>query len=321
MIEKYIFSLLETNNRVIVPDFGAFLKGTGSSKNIFFNEFIKVDDGLLITSIIENEKISRNEATQEIAEFIEVIKKELSEKQKSNIKGMGVLFMDEKGRIRLEVDEKAIKENIPDKLAMSKAVGKKKDNKEKVIVIPDSKITKKQTAMENTTPPKKENTPPKKKKQKTLLIVLLILIPIIILLVLGYLYQDKIFSSSADKKVVKKEVVKTEIEKQKAAEVLAKEKAKIAVEEKAKIVAKEKAKKELEQKQKKYYLVGGVFKEIQNSKDLLSELEYDGFSDVKYVEIGGLNYLYFNSYDSFSKAKTQLQNIKDKGYEVWIFKH
>ena len=115
MIEKHILKLLEKNNRVIIPDFGAFLKGSGSSKNIFFNEFIKVDDGLLINSIIENEKLSRNDVSQEIAEFIEKVNTELSKKQKSVIEGFGVLFKDEKDIIKFEIDEKVIIPVNPEK--------------------------------------------------------------------------------------------------------------------------------------------------------------------------------------------------------------
>ena len=318
MIEKYIFELLEKNNRVIVPDFGAFLKGSGSSKNIFFNEFIKVDDGLLISFIIENEKISRNEATQEIGEFIEKAEKELSKKQKFDIAGMGVLFKDESGRIKLNVDDNVKNKITPDKPPKEKSKEKKKEK-----VISNSNINKKQSTMENSTPIKKEATP-EKKKQKTLILILVILIPVIILIVLGYLYQDKIFGDSADKKVVKKEVVK-EIDNEKSAKLLAEEEARIAAEKRAKEevekAAKEKVQKELEQKHQKYYLVGGVFKNDQNADDYLTELEYNGFPVAKFAKIKGLNYLCYNSFDDMSKAKNELQKIKDKGYEVWILKY
>ncbi len=313
MIEKHILRLLEKNNRVIIPDFGAFLKGSGSSKNIFFNEFIKVDDGLLINSIIENEKLSRNDVSQEIAEFIEKVNTELSNKQKSVIEGFGVLFKDEKDIIKFEIDEKVIIPVNPEKKL--KTVEKEK-------VTPVKKIDKKQTKMENPTPTKKE-TKTEKKKNKTLILILFIVILIIILAVLGYLYQDDIFGNKVKKEADKIELIK-KAEKENQVASLAKEKAKELVVQKAKEetkLAEIEAKKELALKNQKFYLIGGVFKEIQNAKDLLSELEYEGFNEAKFIEIDGLNYLCYNSYKSYSKAKAELQNAKDKGYEVWILKH
>lgn len=162
----------------------------------------------------------------------------------------------------------------------------------------------------------KKKATTEKKKQKTLIVILLISILVIALVILGYLYQDEIFGNLTKNEVAKKEIAK-EPKKEKSSESLIKEKAKIVVEKKVK----EKATKELAQKHKKYYLVGGVFKHNQNAEDFLTELEYDGFPASKFAEIKGLNYLCYNSFNDYSKAKTELQKIKNKGYEVWILKY
>ena len=81
MIEKYIQELLKDNNRVILPDFGAFLvRATSKHKDsndlalklpdVYFSPFLKFNDELLVKFVIEKEKITKEEAMIKIKAFI-----------------------------------------------------------------------------------------------------------------------------------------------------------------------------------------------------------------------------------------------------------
>jgi len=100
MIVKYIRELLKDHDRVIIPNFGAFLKSKGEIKKIIFNEFIKFNDGQLINLISEKEGFPVSDASKRVDDFAEKIKNELSEKEKTEFEGIGYLYKDENGRTR-----------------------------------------------------------------------------------------------------------------------------------------------------------------------------------------------------------------------------
>ncbi|NJM14971.1 MAG: hypothetical protein HC896_05945 [Bacteroidales bacterium] len=50
-MDAYIVELLNSNKRVIIPDFGAFIVKQGTPVTYVFNEFLKYNDGLLIDHV------------------------------------------------------------------------------------------------------------------------------------------------------------------------------------------------------------------------------------------------------------------------------
>ncbi len=121
MIATYIQELLATNNRVIVPNYGAFLvRATSKSKDantfeeklkdIYFSPFLKFNDELLEKYIIKKENITKEQAAQKITQFIENIKKELDQEKPYIIEGFGQFEADKQGKVQfLIVTEKAEK--------------------------------------------------------------------------------------------------------------------------------------------------------------------------------------------------------------------
>ncbi len=104
MIHKYIKELVENNNRVIIPDFGAFMvQSTAEGKQISFNDFLKFNDGLLVNQIIKSEKTSKNEATEQIKTFIKNIDETFSNGKPYEIKDVGFLVKDDHGNIKFNV--------------------------------------------------------------------------------------------------------------------------------------------------------------------------------------------------------------------------
>ncbi|MGE4288200.1 MAG: SPOR domain-containing protein [Salinivirgaceae bacterium] len=103
MISKYLKELIANNNRIIIPDFGAFMiQDTPEGKQISFNDFLKFNDGLLINQIIKAEKISKTEAGEKITAFIQEVEKSFASKKPYEIKEVGFLVKDNLGNIKFE---------------------------------------------------------------------------------------------------------------------------------------------------------------------------------------------------------------------------
>lgn len=110
MVTNYIQELLATNNRVIVPNYGAFLvratsKGKDSNKleeklgDVYFSPFLKFNDELLERFIIKKEGITKDQAAGKIKDFIEEIKLKLNSDSVFDIKDFGQFTMDKQGKV------------------------------------------------------------------------------------------------------------------------------------------------------------------------------------------------------------------------------
>jgi len=134
MIATYIQELLATNNRVIVPNFGAFLvRATSKSKDantleeklkdIYFSPFLKFNDELLEKYIIKKEDVSKEQAAGKIKEFIDLVKKELDQEKPFEIKNFGHFEADKQGKVQFLTVAKEKKEE-KEKKAPSKPATK-----------------------------------------------------------------------------------------------------------------------------------------------------------------------------------------------------
>jgi len=156
MISTYIQELLATNNRVIIPNYGAFLvRATSKSKDattleeklkdIYFSPFLKFNDELLEKYIIKKEGISKEEAAQKINYFIDEVKKELEQEKPYEIKDFGSFTADKQGKVQFitvavtepVAKEKTTKAKTPSKKAeetkpAKPAVGKAPAKKTKI---------------------------------------------------------------------------------------------------------------------------------------------------------------------------------------------
>ncbi len=107
MISKYLKELIDSNNRIIIPDFGAFMiQDSPDGKQISFNDFLKFNDGLLINQIIKTEKISKIQAADQIKEFVKEVEKSFLQKKPYEIKGVGFLSKDNHNSIKFETKAK-----------------------------------------------------------------------------------------------------------------------------------------------------------------------------------------------------------------------
>jgi hypothetical protein len=106
IIEKYIRNLLYEHDCVVIPDFGGFIAHYVSasvhpirhtfvppSKEIAFNEMLKLNDGVLISYVASGEGVSREEAANRVREFAEGVKNGIQHNQKYVFEEIGTLSL------------------------------------------------------------------------------------------------------------------------------------------------------------------------------------------------------------------------------------
>jgi nucleoid DNA-binding protein len=98
-MENSINALLNTNLRVIIPDFGAFIIRQKKPRIVVFNEFLRYNDGLLIGYVARNEGIDPDIAGHLVNEYTGNIMKVLESGKPFNFKGIGSLQKDSNGKI------------------------------------------------------------------------------------------------------------------------------------------------------------------------------------------------------------------------------
>ena len=169
MLNKFIKELLEKHNRVIVPDLGAFLHKAETPNVIYFNEFLRFNDGLLVDYYAEKENIDKIEAAKKIKSFVDNINKELQAKKVYQLEGVGTLMVDANEKIQLKTDvlkgikAEAEKQQKPVQEEKAATPAKSTKTKEKEKLVPGKEIELDVSADEQKSVSKttEEKTPPK----------------------------------------------------------------------------------------------------------------------------------------------------------------
>src|SRR6056297_1002546 len=382
MLNDYIKELIASNNRVIIPNFGAFLlRATSKNKNkkelsekiqdIYFSPFLKFNDELLVNHIIKKENTNQKEAMDKIGEYVKGIENSVKKDGVYKIEGLGEFYQDDQGKIQFKVASDEAKEEEKPKAASSsakkttqakksstvneKAAGKKKETtaSEKKEEPAKSSADKTQKAQEKPKeekkPPRKEpvskatarkgaQTPPPKKPSaakttsggkkgggnKGLVLAIVIGVPVAALFVWAMLNFDtveKIFSGKETK--TEQIAEKTKSGKEKKAEETEKkqEKEKTTQQETTK-PKKQKSEKTQVQKAnkgtKKFYIVAGSFRNLEYAKKFNQDLINQGYNSELIGERNGMHAVSYNSYKNKSQAVKELQEMRDKGLQVWL---
>lgn len=103
MVEEHIHKLLFEHDCVIIPDFGGLIthyaparmhpvKNTLAppAKRIAFNEKLQLNDGLLISTLAYDQKLSAEAAQAEVAAFVREMQASLQQHQRHELRGIGV---------------------------------------------------------------------------------------------------------------------------------------------------------------------------------------------------------------------------------------
>jgi cell division septation protein DedD len=156
-MDKYIIELLDTNTRVIIPDFGAFIIKQKEPRIIVFNEFLRYNDGLLIDYVAKSENIDKNAAKKKVVEYVAKAGKNLTDNNEHLITGLGTLIKESTGKITFEEISETAKK-VSKKKEPKKVTETKEEKKEKTDEIKKETPEKKDEA--------KEETPEKKDEAK-----------------------------------------------------------------------------------------------------------------------------------------------------------
>ena len=115
VVEKHIKELLFENEYVVVPTFGGFITHyvnaevnkvksliSPPSKQIAFNSMLKQNDWLLVSSIVANENVSREEAIKLIDRYVANIMSEINNDRYYNFEEVGVFSLNREFQIYFE---------------------------------------------------------------------------------------------------------------------------------------------------------------------------------------------------------------------------
>ena len=108
----YVRKLLYEHDCVVIPELGGFLAHFNPAfyseqnglyhapqKRVAFNEALKLDDGLLIHYLTLNGQISREEAQNQLRQFVETIKSSVKEKGEYCLEEIGTLSANDEGKL------------------------------------------------------------------------------------------------------------------------------------------------------------------------------------------------------------------------------
>ena len=102
MLSNHIKDLLNTDGRIIVPNLGAFMLKGSPKPTLYFNEFLRYNDGILIDFIADKEHIDKNAASDKVNHFVDSINQQLATNKSAELEGLGVLFVDNNDKIQVK---------------------------------------------------------------------------------------------------------------------------------------------------------------------------------------------------------------------------
>ncbi|MDR2927143.1 MAG: hypothetical protein LBV41_02900 [Cytophagaceae bacterium] len=99
-MKKYLLELIKEHNRVIIPNFGAFIVSQGKEMSIIFNGFLSFNDGLLIGYISNEEGIDTVAAAQKVDDFVGKVNQSLETIGVFEIENLGKFIKEDNGSAR-----------------------------------------------------------------------------------------------------------------------------------------------------------------------------------------------------------------------------
>ncbi len=349
MLAKQILNLLEIHSKVIVPDLGAFLIKIDESHQIFFNEFLRFNDGMLVDSVAQTENIDKVDAAKIIKNFVDVINKTLITAKAYKLDGIGTLIYDNDGKISLipSTLKSNVTENLPQEKLDLQIASLKSEIQEEIFVPPivsepitrevnDFSISQKQVTSENTKWDERPmsgkiinpiNKPIEQEESNTGGIVELFsnnaswIIPLILILIMAstYFIFFRSPSKTSEPILITEDTTKTDI----AAKDTAQDSLFNKVNNLENSVSKTKntnnSSRSKATNTKFYYLIAGCFTVESNADRLVSKLRNQGYDSQKINKLGSGYYVSFKSFDDKSVASKELKKIKEAtNIDAWI---
>ncbi len=126
-MEQHILELIKSNNRIIIPGFGAFLIAREKGYTVLFNNFLNFNDGLLAEYIAKHEQVTIEQANQQIEQYVARIKEALLTGGTYTIPELGTFTSDANGNFHFEQNTFLNNENKEGKTGMMPQPPKRED--------------------------------------------------------------------------------------------------------------------------------------------------------------------------------------------------
>ncbi len=140
-VEEAIVELLKVHNRVILPNFGAFLVAKDDPEDksyVLFNSFLSFNDGLLIDYLIEKNGVDNIVATDFVSEYVFKLKAILNEEKLYKFNYLGSFDFEESGSMRFRYNPNTGR--TPQKPASHAKVAAKVVEKKEISKEPEEKV-------------------------------------------------------------------------------------------------------------------------------------------------------------------------------------
>ena len=342
-MEQYILELIKDNNRVIIPNFGAFIVAKEKGFTILFNNFLSFNDGLLVEHVMKKEDVDKLEATDRVNHFVEKINKTLDTTGTYKLEGLGEFTKDSTGILRFTQAEELNNE-------FPQAEGTEEESNEELLDIegtpeksPEEKdektaeqdlITPPPVEPHVEEPPKTEpeyheketediNKEEKAKERVALFIVLFVLIPLIGFGIYYFFFtgEEEATTVEAKQEVVHKPIVNTEIttENKNESGIVAGPESTVkepqVKEEKVNIpVVKKPA-----VSSRRHFIIVGSFKEEANANRYVETMRSKGFDTPVTIPHNGMYLVGVESFSSLTQAMKRQEELLSKyKLESWI---
>lgn len=103
MDNNLLKQLIAQHRRVVIPDFGAFLKKEGPrGEQLVFSPFLRKDDGMVTEALIREYGVESEDARGMLSEFVVYLRQSLASSGRYYIEGIGMLAADANGSITLK---------------------------------------------------------------------------------------------------------------------------------------------------------------------------------------------------------------------------
>jgi nucleoid DNA-binding protein len=357
-MEKKIAALLNSNLRVIVPDFGAFIIRQQQPRIIVFNEELKSNDGLLIEYTMKAEGVEKDVAEQLLSDFLNHAKRLLESGGILSIEGVGELQHDRHGKIiftteseigvteKARVKKKETVKPVSAKKPVTRSKAKQPAMHEPIIrhapaetekaagttqEKPEPVMEKPGPAMENPVPPVKNTEPAPEIREPALTFAKPArfwsgtLVKWIIGIILANVFVLTFFILKDNFRNRSQKAQETFGFGDSVLQQLA-DSVRVAVADSTLIFREEAIVTPLENNKPaegnlRYYIVAGCFKDEVNADKLVWSLDSLGYKAEKFGKIGDLYAVSFASFDDKELAAKELARIREKVHpDAWLTK-
>ena len=341
-MEQYILELIRDNNRVIIPNFGAFIVAKEKGFTILFNNFLSFNDGLLVDHVMKRENVDKLEATDRVNHFVEKINKTLDTTGIYKLEGLGEFTKDSTGILRFtqaeelndefaqtgDAEETETEELLDIEGTPEETPEEPEKKEEPAFIAPPPVETPAEEEHETVhEEPEKETKDiykeEKAKEKVALFIVLFVLIPLIGFGIYYFFFSEPEGSSSvkAKQEVVHKPVVKPEVSpvKKQESEIVAGPESTV----KKPAVKEEKVNIPVTKKpvvsSRRHFIIVGSFKEEANANKFAETMKNKGFDTPVTIPRNGMYLVGVESFPSLTQAMKRQEELLSKyKLESWI---